>query len=316
MEYQDYYETLAVERDATQDEIKRAYRKLARKYHPDVSKEANAEDKFKALSEAYEVLKDPEKRAAYDQLGANWQNGQEFRPPPDWNTNFEFSGGGFTQADASAFSDFFDQMFGGHSGFRHHGQNAYHAPAQDHHAKIAIELEDSIHGATRSLTLQTPYVSPEGQVSTKPHVLNVKIPKGICAGQQIRLRGQGAEGVNGVKGDLYLEVSFNPHRFYRINGRELELDLPIAPWEAALGATVKVPTPEGAVNLKIPPGTATDQRLRLRGRGIPGSGTNDSGNLTAILKIATPPAGTDAAKALYQQMQRDIPFNPREALGA
>ncbi|TNC81281.1 MAG: cytochrome C biogenesis protein [Oleiphilus sp.] len=315
MEYQDYYETLGVARNAAQDEIKRAYRKLARKYHPDVSKETNAEDKFKALNEAYEVLKDPEKRAAYDQLGANWQNGQEFRPPPDWDTNFEFSGGGFTQADASVFSEFFEQMFGGHSGFRQQDQTTYRGPAQDHHAKIAIDLEDSIHGASRSLTLQTPYVNPQGQVRTKPHVLNVKIPKGICAGQQIRLKGQGAEGLNGAKGDLYLEVSFNPHRLYRINGRELELDVPIAPWEAALGATVKVPTPEGAVNLKVPPGASTDQRLRLRGRGIPGSGVNDSGNLTAILKIVTPPAGTDAVKTLYEQMQRDIPFNPREALG-
>ncbi len=313
MEYKDYYQTLGVARGAKQDELKRAYRKLARKYHPDVSKEADAEQKFKEVNEAYEVLKDPEKRAAYDQLGANWQAGQDFRPPPDWDANFEFSGGGFTQQDASAFSDFFAQMFGGGAGFGFGGgREDLRQPARDHHAKILIDLQDAFDGASRSITLQAPYVDAHGRVGTRPHTLNVKIPKGICPGQQIRLQGQGAEGRDGRKGDLYLEVAFKPHPLYRIDGRDLEFDLPIAPWEAALGATVQVPTPAGAVAVKIPRNSATDQKLRLKGRGLPG---RTNGDLYGVLKIAVPPAGDKQAAALYRQMARELPFNPRAKLG-
>ena len=326
MDYKDYYGILDVDKSANQGDIKRSYRKLARKYHPDVSKEADAEEKFKELNEAYEVLKDPEKRAAYDKLGANWQAGQEFSPPPDWDANFEFSGGGFTSGDASAFSEFFEQMFGGNhagSGPQHGNNNNYRQPNQqssqqpirDCHARIMIDIEDSFNGATKTITLQRPAVDSQGRMATQPHVLNIKIPKGICQGQQIRLKGQAITSNNGQKGDLYLEVSFNPHAIYRINGRDVELDLPIAPWEAALGATIRIPTPAGVVDLKIPASATTDQRLRLKGRGLSGNTAANPGNLTAVLKIIAPPAATPHAKALYRQMQEEMRFNPRSKLG-
>ncbi|MBA1333147.1 cytochrome C biogenesis protein, partial [Candidatus Endoriftia persephone str. Guaymas] len=201
MEYKDYYKIMGVEKGATQDEIKRAYRKLARKYHPDVSKEPNAETKFKEVGEAYEVLKDPEKRAAYDQLGANWKAGQEFRPPPDWDAGFEFRGGGFTPRDASAFSDFFETLFGrgGSGGFADARRAGPHFRTQgvDHHAKVLIDLEDAFHGATRTITLRAPELDAQGHVITHERTLNVRIPKGVKQGQQIRLVGQGSPGVEG-----------------------------------------------------------------------------------------------------------------------
>ncbi|HID81727.1 MAG TPA: J domain-containing protein [Chromatiales bacterium] len=315
MDFKDYYEILGVKRDATQNEIKRAYRKLARKYHPDVSKQADAEAKFKELGEAYEVLKDPEKRAAYDQLGANWQAGQDFNPPPDWDAGFEFSGGGYTGGDAAAFSDFFESLFG--QGYQtagtSHRRSSFHAHGEDHHAKVLIDLEDAYKGATRTITLQRPEVDRNGHVVTKKRSLNVKIPKGIKQGQQIRLSGQGGTGVGeGKAGNLYLEVEFNPHSLYRVEGRDVYLDLPVAPWEAALGATVKVPTPDGAVDLKIPAGTTSGRKLRLKGRGIPGK---PPGDLYVIPQITLPPADNDAAKKLYQQMQQELAFNPRSKLG-
>ena len=212
MEFKDYYDIMGVARDATQDEIKRAYRKLARKYHPDVSKEKNAEAKFKEVGEAYEVLSDAEKRAAYDQLGANWKQGQEFRPPPDWNTGFEFQGGGFTGGDASEFSDFFESLFG-RGGFRSGGRRSrgrsVHAQGQDRHARVQIDLEDAYNGATRTITLRVPDVDAQGRVFTREHTLNVTIPKGIRAGQHLRLAGQGTPGLGqGKAGDLFLEVEF------------------------------------------------------------------------------------------------------------
>ena len=255
MEFKDYYKIMGVPRDASQDEIKRAYRKLARKYHPDVSKEPQAEARFKELGEAYEVLKDPEKRVAYDRLGTNWKADQEFRPPPDWNAGFEFSQQGFTGGDASQFSDFFESLFG--RGFRaeqtrrggeaHGGRGGafFHAPGEDRYARIMIDLEDSYHGATRTISLQVPEVDAEGHVSTREHKLNVVIPRGIRPRQYIRLAGKGAPGHGqGKAGDLYLEIEFRPHPIYRVDENDVYLDLPVAPWEAALGATVTVPTPE------------------------------------------------------------------------
>ena len=208
MEYKDYYQTLGVAREATQDDIKRAYRKLARKYHPDVSKESDAEARFKEVGEAYEVLKDPEKRAAYDQLGAQWQAGQEFRPPPDWETGFEFSGGSFTGGDASVFSDFFEALFGrGHEAPGRGARATFRARGEDHHAKILVDLEDSFQGATRAISLNVPEVAPDGHVTTRQRTLNVRVPKGIRAGQQIRLAGQGGPGFgDGPAGDLYLAL--------------------------------------------------------------------------------------------------------------
>ncbi len=313
MEFKDYYKIMGVDRNATQDEIKRAYRKLARKYHPDVSKEPDAEARFKEVGEAYEVLKDPEKRAAYDQLGANWKAGQEFHPPPGWDAGFEFSGGGFTGGDTSAFSDFFEALFGRGFGGASHRRSTFRAKGEDHHAKILVDLEDAFHGANRTITLQIPEVDAHGHVRTRQRSLKVHIPKGIRQGQRIRLAGQGAPGIGGAPaGDLYLEVEFRPHPFYRVEGRDLYLDLPIAPWEAALGARVKVPTPGGVVDLKIPPNSKSGRKLRLKGRGIPDS---PAGDLYVVLQIVTPPADSEKAKALYRQMAQELAFNPRARLG-
>ncbi|MEN8132048.1 MAG: DnaJ C-terminal domain-containing protein [Pseudomonadota bacterium] len=317
MEFKDYYKIMGVEKGATQDKIKRSYRKLARKYHPDVSKEPDAEKKFKEVGEAYEVLKDPEKRAAYDQLGANWKAGQEFRPPPDWDAGFEFSGGGFTPGDASAFSDFFESLFGRgvHAGFTG-AQRAgpqFRSRGQDHHAKIMIDLEDAFHGATRAITLRTPELDAQGHVITRERTLNVRIPKGVKQGQQIRLAGQGSPGMGGGgAGDLYLEIEFKPHPFYRVEGRDLYLELPVAPWEATLGSKVKTPTPAGIIDLHIPAGSTSGRKLRLKGRGIPGG---SPGDLYAVLRIALPPADTQRAKDIYRKMERELAFNPRVRLG-
>jgi len=314
MEYKDYYKIMGLSRTATQDEIKRAYRKLARKYHPDVSKEKNAEAKFKELGEAYEVLKDPEKRAAYDRLGSNWKAGEDFRPPPHWDEGFEFKSGGFTCGDAGAFSDFFEQLFG-RAGFRPSGreQRDFQMRGQDSHAKIYIDLEDSTHGATRSISLSTPEMNAQGHVQVKQRNLNIKIPKGIKPGQHIRLSGQGDPGSGGGKaGDLLLEIAFNNHPLYRISDADIYLDLPVTPWEAALGAKIKVPTPEGNVDLKIPPNSRQGSKLRLKGRGLP---AKTPGDFLVVLQIVLPPANTDRAKAVYQKMQQELDFNPRLSLG-
>lgn len=311
MEYKDYYKIMGLSRSATQDEIKRAYRKLARKYHPDVSKESNAEQRFKEIGEAYEVLKDPEKRAAYDRLGADWRAGQEFRPPPDWDRGFSFAGGGFTPGDASQFSDFFESLFG--RGFAWGGGREVQARGEDTYAKVVIDLEDAYHGATRTLNLRHTEVSPDGRPVVAERALNVRIPKGVRPGQHIRLAGQGGAGRGqGEAGDLYLEVELRPHPLYRVEGRDVFLELPVAPWEAALGASVKAPTPTGAVDLKIPPGSANGRKLRLKGRGIP---SKPAGDLYVVLQIALPPAETEAAKALYRKMAEELRFNPRRQLG-
>jgi len=315
MDYKDYYNIMGVERTASQDEIKRAYRKLARKYHPDVSKETNAEARFKEVGEAYEVLKDPEKRAAYDQLGANWKAGQDFNPPPDWNAGFEFSGGGFTGGDASAYSDFFESLFGHGFGPAQAGrrQAGFHAHGEDHHARVLIDLEDAYQGAARSITLQSPQVDGNGHVTTKQRTLNIKIPRGVKQGQRIRLSGQGSPGVGeGRAGDLYLEIEFNPHGIYKVEGRDVYLDLPVTPWEAALGATLKVTTPGGPVDLKIPQATVSGRKLRLKARGIPGK---PPGDLYVVPQITLPPADSDAAKALYRKMEQELAYNPRSKLG-
>ena len=287
MDYKDYYKTLNVDRKATQDEIKRAYRKLARKYHPDVSKEANAELKFKELGEAYEVLKDPEKRVAYDQLGSNWNSQQGFKPPPDWGSGFEFQGAPRGGGSQQGFSDFFESLFGQAGGMGGAGRG-FHMQGEDHHAKILVDLEDSYRGATRSISLQMPDVTPDGHVVSRNRTLKVNIPKGVRQGQQIRLSGQGARGQgSGKAGDLYLEIEFNPHRYYRVEGADVYLELPVAPWEAALGASVKVPTPSGAIDLKIPANSKAGKKLRLKGRGIP---AKNPGDLYLVLQIALPPA--------------------------
>jgi len=311
MDYKDYYKTLGVERTATKDEIKRAYRKLARKYHPDVSKEKDAEAKFKDLGEAYEVLKDPEKRIAYDQLGSNWNSQQGFRPPPDWGTGFEFSGAPPGAGGQNDFSDFFESLFG--QARRPGGGNrGFHMQGEDHHAKIRVDIEDSFHGVSRSIALQMPEVTADGHVTSRTRTLKVSIPKGVRQGQQIRLSGQGAKGKgSGKAGDLYLEIEFNPHRFYRLEGADVYLELPVAPWEAALGASVKVPTPLGAIDLKIPANSKAGKKLRLKGRGLP---AKLPGDLYVVLQIVLPPADDDKSREIYKRMQQEMAFDPRASM--
>jgi len=310
MEFKDYYKILGVPRNAAQDEIKRAYRRLARKYHPDVSKEADAEVHFKEVGEAYEVLKDPEKRAAYDQFGEQWKAGQEFKPPPNWDAGFEFKGGGFT--DATDFSDFFETLFGRTvQGGRRSG--GLRAKGEDHHAKIAISLDDAFQGATRMITLKIPGLDTDGRVVIQTHSINVKIPKGVAEGQRIRLTGQGLPGLGGgPRGDLFLEVAFQHHPWFHAQQRDIYLELPVTPWEAALGETVTVPTLGGKVELKIPPGSQSGNQLRLKGRGLPGKPPGDQ---YVVLRVVTPKADTPAARALYQKMAELIPMNPRADLG-
>jgi curved DNA-binding protein len=314
MEYKDYYQIMGVKRDATQDEIKRAYRKLARKFHPDVSKEKDAEAKFKEVGEAYEVLKEPETRAAYDQLGANWKAGQDFRPPPDWNEGFEFRGRGNAGGPADH-SDFFETLFGrAPPGGGHSGHRSFNMQGEDHHAKVSIDIEDSYRGATRSITLKMPHIDGDGHVVAQERVLNVAIPKGVRTGQHIRLAGQGGPGFGaGKAGDLYLQVEIHPHRLYRTDGKDVYLELPVTPWEAALGANVKAPTPEGLVDLKIPAKSRAGTKLRLKGRGLPG---NPAGDFYVVLQIALPPADSEAAMNAYRKMAADLPFDPRAGMGA
>jgi curved DNA-binding protein len=309
MEYKDYYKTLGVARDAPQDEIKRAYRRLARKFHPDVSKEPDAEARFKEINEANEVLHDPEKRTAYDALGSNWRAGQDFRPPPGAQPgHYEFH---FGPDEAAEFSDFFSSIFG--RDFHAGPQEQRRRRGQDQTVRIAIDLEDAYRGGTRQLRMDIPEIGPDGRVTSRTRTLNVRIPAGVTHGRQIRLAGQGAPGINGGHaGDLYLEVEISPHRLFTSDGKDIHLKLPIAPWEAALGGSVSVPTLGGTVNLKVPPGSQSGQRLRLKGRGLPGDPPGDE---LVILEIVAPPATTDAAKAAYREMAERLHFNPRAEMG-
>jgi curved DNA-binding protein len=313
MDFKDYYKIMGLARDASQDEIRRVYRRLARKYHPDVSKEANAEERFKELQEAYEVLKDPEKRAAYDQLGSNWRSGQDFRPPPDWGRDFEFSSSFGRAGEDGGYSDFFASLFGARSPFGQQGGarrgSGYAASGEDHVAKIQIDLADAYRGGAQTIELKAPQLGEDGRVSVKPRTLRVTIPAGVVEGQRIRLAGQGSAGVGGgPAGDLFLEIGFRPHRLFQIEGRDVTLSLPIAPWEAALGATISTPTLAGPVELRIPSGAKTGQKLRLKGRGLPGTTPGDQ---YVVLKVVLPPVDTPQARALFEQMQRELPFDPR-----
>ena len=325
MEYKDYYQVMGVARSATQDEIKRAYRQLARKYHPDVNKQGDAEAKFKELGEANEVLKDPEKRAAYDRLGANWKQGQDFQPPPDWNTGYETGGQGFGGQDTGEQSDFFESLFrrgfarsqtasaGAQDPRRESGQG-FDAHGQDSHAKIQISLEEAYHGGSRRVNLQMPTLDADGRVALREHPIEFTIPRGVRAGQRIRLAGQGGPAMGqGQPGDLYLEVEFLPHKHYRVDKHDVYMDLPVAPWEAALGTAIEVPTPSGTVELTVPAGSSEGRKLRLKGRGIPGK---TPGDFYFVLKIAVPPADSDAKKTVYQDMAKAFAsFNPRREFG-
>jgi len=317
MDYHDYYKTMGVERDASQDEIKRAYRKLARKYHPDVTDDPEGEKRFKEVGEAYAALKDPEKRAAYDQLGANWQAGQDFQPPPDWDEGFEHRGaGGRGHAGPAGFgdgdySDFFESLFGqaqARGGFG--GGQADFGQSQDSHAHVTIDLSDSYNGATRQISLGVPEVTADGHVTTRKRTLNVKIPKGIKSGQTIRLAGQGASH-GGRAGDLHLEIDIRQDERFRIDGSDVFMDLPVAPWEAALGARITVPVPSGDIDLKVPANSNGGRKLRLKGKGIPGK---QPGDFYVVLDVVLPPSDSEGAKALYEKMSEEMAFDPRADL--
>ena len=320
MEFKDYYKVLGVERDASDDDIKKAFRRLARKHHPDINKAADAATRMQELNEAHEVLRDKEKRAAYDAVGQGAQGGQPFHPPPGWDSGFEFSGGPSEFSEAADHSAFFEAMFGAarrHAaqGRADQGSDTAHARrGQDHHAKIVVPLEDAFHGATRAITLHSPEMDAQGNVALHERTLQVAIPKGIRGGQQIRLAGQGSPGFgDGLRGDLYLEVELAPHPTWRVDGRDLYFTLPVAPWEAALGASVNVPTPDGTVEMNVPADSQTGRKLRLRGRGIPGS---TPGDLYVMLELVLPPASDDRARGVYRQMAKDLAFDPRAAMGA
>ncbi|QPK62361.1 DnaJ domain-containing protein [Methylomonas sp. LL1] len=314
MQYKDYYQILGIKRDAPLADIKKAFRKLARKYHPDVSKEPNAEARMKEVNEAYTVLSDTEKRAAYDQLGRGYQPGQEFKPPPNWDAGFEFSGRGFNPNEAAEFSDFFAELFGNmragkssKGGF--YTQDNFNARGEDHHAKVMLDLEDSFNGSSRQISLRVPRMDTQGRVLLENRVLNIKIPKGVYEGQIIRLAGQGAPGAgSGKAGDLLLEVCFNPHPRFRIDGRNLHLILPVTPWEAALGDMVSLNNIDGNLKVRIPEGTQSGRQLRLIGKGIP---SNPPGDLILNIQVVLPPATTPKARQLYQTMAQELAFDPR-----
>jgi curved DNA-binding protein len=313
MEYKDYYKILNVARDATQDQIKQAYRKAARKCHPDVSKDAHAEAKFKEIGEAYEVLKDPEKRAAYDKFGAHWQEGQHFDPPPNWDAGFEFKGSGAYEKDPGGFSDFFESLFGHAQAGGRQQAHAFRMKGEDHHAKVVIPLADAYRGARQTITLSRPAVDDNGRVGTSPHTLHVLIPKGIIEGQRVRLEGQGLPGYgDSPPGDLYLEIAFQEDRLFHAEKRDIHLTLPIAPWEAALGASLTVPTLDGQVQLKIPPGSQGGKKLRLKGKGL--CSANHRGDQIVTLQIVVPEPTTDEQRRLYRAMAEQMPFNPRAGL--
>jgi curved DNA-binding protein len=307
VEYKDYYQILGVAKEASADEIKKAYRKLVRKYHPDVSKEKDADARTKEINEAYDVLGDAEKRAAYDELGRGYRQGQEFRPPPDWGTQHEYSG-----ADAEdLFADLFAHMGRGRRGARAGGGggHTFQMPGEDIHAAITIDLRDAYSGTSRQVAMRVPQHDAQGRVLMQEKTLSVNIPKGVTPGQQLRLAGQGHPGIGGgPSGDLYLEIQFNPDPRFRLEGASVYQNVPVTPWEAALGATIAVQTPSGQVEVSVPSGSQGGRKLRLKGRGIPAS---TPGDLYLILDVVLPPADSDRARELYQQMARDLAFNPR-----
>lgn len=315
MDFKDYYEILGVSPETPTDDIKRAYRKLARQYHPDVSKLPDAEKRFKEINEAWEVLQDPKKRKQYDQLRARgWQpEGHGFNPPPEGMYSEDGAEYYTTSGSASDFSDFFNSIFGERMHQRRSQQSHFRSKGQDLNAKIQIPLSLAYTGGVQSIQLEIPTLTPDGHVERQMKTLQIKIPAGVKQGSKIRLKGQGAAGVgNAPAGDLYIEIDIEDHPHFSLQDKNIELKLPVTPWEAALGATVTVPTLGGSVSLKIPPNAQTGQKMRLKGRGLPGE---PQGDQFVTLQIITPKAETNQAKEFYQEMAKTMPFNPREKLG-
>lgn len=323
MDFKDYYKVLGVSEKATPEEIKKAYRKLARKYHPDVSKEPDAEVRFKDVGEAYEVLKDPDKRAEYDQLRQYGARGDgSFEPPPGWKSRSPFGGGGYTEADARQFSEFFEQMFGGGGRQQGRGQSSFgfggggmRMRGEDVHARLALFLEEVYGGCEKQVQFDVTEADDQGRLVPRRKTLKVKIPAGMREGQHIRLRGQGSPGIGGGEnGDLFIEVELAPHPLFTVDGRDVYLTLPVAPWEAALGASVPVPTLGGKVNLKVPKGAASGQKLRLKGKGLPGK---PDGDQIVVLQVTLPKRHSDKAEELYRQLaEEERAFDPRSHLQA
>ena len=326
MEYKDYYQALGVPKTASADDIKKAYRKLVRKYHPDVSKEADADKKTKELNEAYGVLGDAEKRAAYDELGrGGYRDGQQFRPPPGWGGGQGGMGGrGATGDGGAAFdSDFFADLFANLGG-RGRGRGPGGGPGggrargEDSRAALEIDLADTYRGASRTVSVRLTESDAHGRQVARERTLDVNIPQGITAGQQLRLAGQGHPGGGGAPaGDLYLEIRFKHHPRYRVEGRDVYETVPVAPWEAALGAEIDVPTPSGHVTVTVPAASQSGRKLRLKGRGIPAAGaaqTGAAGDLYLLLEVVLPPADTEQARKAYETMARELAFNPRAGM--
>jgi curved DNA-binding protein len=310
MKYRDYYATLGVPRDAPAADIKKAYRKLAQKYHPDVSKEKDAEAKFKEVAEAYQTLKDPGKRAAYDQLGSSYQPGQEFRPPPDWEKQFaEAARGQSFSSDDLDLSDLFANL--GMRGGGARSRASFPIPGEDYQVAVRLPLEAALHGKVVELNLDVPEIDAEGRVRRVAKTITARIPKGASDGQRLRLRGQGGKGTNaGRDGDLYLDITLEPHALFRPSGHDLYIDLPLAPWEAALGAKVEVPTLDGAVSVTVPPGTAAGRKLRIAKKGLPKPGGGE-GDLYAIAQIVNPTVLSERETELFGQLAETSRFDPR-----
>ena len=313
MQYRDYYAILGVARGASEEQIKQAYRKLARKYHPDVSKEPQAEEKFKEVAEAYQTLKDADKRAAYDQLGTH-RPGEDFRPSPEWQQQWHgfgdtaFGDTGF--AEQMDLTDLFAHLGGAGARARAHRP----IQGQDFEVSVAITIEEAYEGTHIDLDLNLPEYDEQGRLRRVPHAFRARVPKGATQGQRLRLAGKGGRGVNGGRnGDLYLNISLRPHALYRASGHDLFLDLPLAPWEAVLGTAVELPTPGGRVRLKVPAGTQAGQHLRLPRRGLPKPGGGE-GDLYAIAQIVVPSVTDERERALYQQLADVSAFDPRVQL--
>ena len=307
MKYKDYYAILGVSRDASADDIKRAYRKLARKYHPDVSKEKNAEERFKEVGEAYETLKDAEKRAAYDQLGRH-APGEEIRPPPDWGESF---GGAPFGPGGSSFEDTdLGDLFAGLAGRRRQSRTGP-VPGRDIEAQVRIPFDQAFRGGEVELGLADVELGDDGSLRRVPRRVRVRIPSGVTDGQVLRVPGKGGKGQRGgPDGDLYLDIQVEAHPLFRADGLDLYLDLPLAPWEAVLGTSVEVPTPAGRVNVKIPPGTRARHKLRLAGRGF-ARPDGTKGDLYAVVEIAVPSHVDERQRALWQQLAQAGGFDPR-----